>query len=90
MRNCLTCPFRALCRRTPAELLATTSEVYFDRCPAENVDRVLAMLEPLEIERIARDTLITLDPATDWREIAKGELLAAYEAGDWEDRPALN
>lgn len=90
MRNCLNCPLRAFCRRTPAELLDCAVDLHFDKGSDEIANRVLGALEPREVERIARDALITLDPATDFRAIAKEVLVEAIEAMDWSERPALS
>lgn len=88
MRNCLTCPLRALCRRVPANLAQGAAEFWFGEDTEETAERVLGALSPNEIERIAKLALIEIDPETDCRAIAKEELIAAIEEMNW-TRPAL-
>lgn len=89
MRSCLTCPLRAYCRRTPAELTAGLTEFFLGEDPALIAERVLHCLDPIEIKQIGLAAMIEVDPEVDLRSIAKAELIQAIEAGDWDEREAL-
>lgn len=89
MHKCVNCPFFSSCRQSPVDLLDFAVRLHVGESPFEIADRVLAALTPHQLERIALETLITLEPATDCRAIAKEEIVAAVEAMDWDTRGSL-